>query len=734
MSSNANWGKWARFLLTITAFFLLGFLIGWVGRPCVNISPMKPQRIGNKLLNEMQAENIRTYLRNWTRFPHLAGTERNLQLAQQIQKQWKNWGLDSVELVHYDVLLSYPNKSNPNYISIIDENGYPIFNTSFFEKLPPGYEDIEDLVPPFNAYSPAGIPVGDLIYVNYARTEDFFQLERELGINCTGKIVIARYGKIFRGNKVKNAMNAGAKGLIFFSDPADYCAPGVHPYPEGWNLPGSGVQRGNILNLNGAGDPLTPGFPANEYAFRLDEGIGLPKIPVHPIGYEDAEELLRYMGGIPAPSEWKGQLNISYNIGPGFKDSYSSRKVKMHVYTRNEVRRIYNVIGKIRGAVEPDRYIIFGGHRDAWGLGGIDPTSGAAVLHEAVLSFTKLMKEGWRPRRTIVFASWDAEEFGLLGSTEWAEDNAKLLQERGVAYINADSSIEGNYTLRVDCSPLLYQLVYTLTKKIPSPDDGYEGKSLYQSWYEKDPWTGYKEAPRIRKLGSGSDFEAYFQRLGIASGRARYTKNRKSDKFNNYPVYHSAYDIFEVVEWFYDPSFKKLLAVAQVRGGLVYEIADSIIIPFDCRDYAEALTNYANVLYEQAKQHQLQLNKYQVSFDSLFSSIHNFTRIATDFHKRLEKIDITDPLAVRIVNDQLMLLERSFIHPMGLPGRPFYRHIIYAPSAHNKYAGESFPGIYDALFDIANAADERKAWREVKEQIAVASFTVQASAGTLVEV
>ncbi|XP_078078919.1 N-acetylated-alpha-linked acidic dipeptidase 2 [Mustelus asterias] len=734
MRSNVNWCKWACVLSTLTAVFLFGFLIGWVGRPCVNISPMKSQRIGNKLLKEMQAENIRLYLRNWTLFPHLAGTENNLQLAQQIQKQWKNWGLDSVELVHYDVLLSYPNKSNPNYISIIDENGYSIFNTSFYEPLPPGYENVEDLIPPFNAYSPAGIPVGDLVYVNYARTEDFFQLERELGINCTGKIAIARYGKIFRGNKVKNAMNAGARGLIFFSDPADYCAPGVHPYPDGWNLPGSGVQRGNILNLNGAGDPLTPGFPANEYAFRLDEGIGLPKIPVHPIGYKDAEEILRYMGGISAPSEWKGQLNVSYNIGPGFKSGYSSRKVRMHVYTRNEVRRIYNVIGKIRGAVEPDRYVILGGHRDAWGFGSIDPMSGAVVLHEAVRSFTKLMKEGWRPRRTVVFASWDAEEFGLLGSTEWAEDNAKLLQERGVAYINADSSIEGNYTLRVDCSPLLYQLVYTLTKKIPSPDDGYEGKSLFQSWYEKDPWTGHKEAPRIRKLGSGSDFEAYFQRLGITSGRARYTKNRNTAKFSNYPVYHSAYETFELVEWFYDPSFEKLLAVAKVRGGLVYEIADSIIIPFDCRDYAEALTNYANVIYELAKQHQLQLNKYQVSFDSLFSAVQNCTHIAIDFHKRLEKIDITDALAVRIVNDQLMFLERSFIHPMGLPGRPFYRHIIYAPSAHNKYAGESFPGIYDALFDISNAADERKAWQEVKKQIAVASFTVQASARTLVEV
>ncbi|XP_059820584.1 N-acetylated-alpha-linked acidic dipeptidase 2 isoform X1 [Hypanus sabinus] len=723
--------KWTRRSLIFSAVFFVGFLIGWIGRPCTHFIPVKNRDIRSKLLHEMQAENIRAYLRNWTQFPHSAGTMKNLQLAQEIQRQWKNWGLDSVELAEYDVLLSYPNKSSPNYISINNENGHSIYNTSLFEPLPPGYEHVEDLEPPFNAYSPPGMPVGDLIYVNYARHEDFSWLQKQMGIDFTGKIVIARYGKIFRGNKVKNAVEAGAKGIILFSDPVDYGAPGVLPYPRGWNLPETGVQRGNVLLTNGAGDPLTPGFPANEYAFRLDEAVGLPNIPVHPIGYRDAEKLLQHMAGFQAPPEWKGQLNVSYNIGPGFKDSYSSHKVQMHVYTRNEVRRIYNVIGKIQGAVEPDRYVILGGHRDAWVFGGIDPTTGAAVTHEAVRSFAKLVKEGWRPRRTIIFASWDAEEYGMLGSTEWVEDNAKLLQERAVAYINADSAIEGNYTLRVDSSPLLNQVVYNLTKKMPSPDDGFEGKSLYQSWYEKDPWTEYKEAPRIRKLGSGSDFEAFFHRLGITSGRVRYTKNRKIDKYSNYPMYHTVYETFELVEQFYDPSFRKLLTVAQIRGGLVYEIADSTIIPFDCRDYADALNEYAKVIYEQAKQNQMLLDKYHVVFDSLFSAALNFTRVAMEFHERLKMIDTSNPLVARMLNDQLMLLERSFIHPQGLPGRPFYRHIIYAPSAHNKYAGIPFPGIYDALFDTAYVPDQYKAWQEVKKQIAIASFTVQASAETL---
>ncbi|XP_072467514.1 N-acetylated-alpha-linked acidic dipeptidase 2-like isoform X10 [Notamacropus eugenii] len=693
-------------LTALLMFFLSGFMVGWFIKPVKEIvTPVLTyQNERSKLVSEMKAENIRQFLRSFTKLPHLAGTKQNLLLAKQIQSQWKKFGLDSAELVYYDVLLSYPNDTNPNYISVVDEHGVEIFNTSFFEIPPGGYGNVSEIVPPYNAFSAQGVPEGDLIYVNYARTEDFFKLERDMKINCTGKIVIARYGKIFRGNKVKNAMLAGAIGIILYSDPADYLAPGVLPYPNGWNLPGDVAQRGNVLNLNGAGDPLTPGYPAKEYTFRYaeNEGVGIPQIPVHPIGYHDAEILLR--------------------------------KVRMHVHSTNKITRIYNVIGTIRGSVEPDRYVILGGHRDAWVFGGIDPTTGAAVLHEVVRSFGKMMSGGWRPKRTIIFASWDAEEFGLLGSTEWAEENAKILQERSIAYINSDSSIEGNYTLRVDCTPLLYKLVYNLTKEIDSPDDGFENKSLYESWLKKDPSPEDKNIPRINKLGSGSDFEAYFQRLGIASGRARYTKNKKTDKFSSYPVYHTIYETFELVDQFYDPTFKKQLAVAQLRGGLVYELADSRIIPFNIQDYAKALENYATSIYNLSKKHEQQLKDHRVSFDSLFSAVRNFTDAAADFHRRLAHIDFNNPIAMRIVNDQLMLLERAFIDPLGLPGRQFYRHIIFAPSSHNKYAGESFPGIYDAIFDIENKADQQEAWEEVKKQISIAAFTVQAAAGTLKEV
>ncbi|PWA20475.1 hypothetical protein CCH79_00003726, partial [Gambusia affinis] len=719
--------RWIWWTVVVTALFLLGFCIGWFAKPSkVTTNNHKTSsKYLAEFLDEMQPDLIRDHLRKFTRLPHLAGTEQNLKYAEEIMKEWQDFGLDSVEMVPYDILLSYPNKSQPNFISIVDHNGKEVFNTSLAEPVPHGYEDVSNIVPPYSAYSPKGHPEGDLVYVNYGRTEDFFQLEREMNISVTGKIVIVRYGKIFRGNKVKNAMSAGAKGVIMFSDPADYWAAGIKPYPDGWNLPGGGAQRGNVLNLNGAGDPLTPGYPAKEYTYRLnpEEGVGLPKIPVHPIGFYDAIHLLKNMGGQIPPNNWKGALNVSYKTGPGFTEDFKSHKVRMNIYSNNQVTRIYNVIGKIRGALEPDRYVILGGHRDAWVFGGIDPMSGAAVVHETVRSAGKLLKKGWRPRRTVIFASWDAEEFGLLGSTEWAEDNARLLQERAVAYINADSGIEGMYTLRVDCTPSLHTLVYDLTKHISSPEEGEEGLSLYESWHKRDNWTNDRDAPRISKLGSGSDFEAYFIRLGITAGRARYTKNKKTERYSSYPVYHSVYETFEIVEKFYDPTFRRLRAVAQVRGGLIFLLADSQVLPLDANEYADSLRKYADSIAHLAQTHTELMKTYKVSFESLFSAVENFTNAARGFHERLQTLNIEDPLQVRIMNDQLMYLERAFIDPLGLPGRPFYRHVIFAPSSHNKYAGESFPGIYDALFDIENSADPEKAWREVKRQISIAAFT-----------
>ncbi|XP_072030609.1 glutamate carboxypeptidase 2-like [Amphiura filiformis] len=308
----------------------------------------------------------------------------------------------------------------------------------------------------------------DLVYANYARVEDFEYLEDNYPeINLTGTIIIARYGKIFRGNKALHAQAAGAKGLILYSDPADYAVDGdISLYPDGWWLPETGAQRGNIWVSDAKGDPLTPGFPANAYAYRKnDTDTPLPKIPAHPIGYGDARRLLSEMKG-PVVSEadgWKGNLNVTYRIGPGFTDP--QRKAKMNIYTTREIRNTYDVIGYIRGDTEPDRYVILGNHRDAWVYGSTDPSSGTATLMEVARAFGEQVKSGWRPRRSILFTSWGSEEYGLLGSTEYVEEFQKILGERAVAYLNVDCAVVGNYTLRVKSTPLLYNAIYEAARQ-----------------------------------------------------------------------------------------------------------------------------------------------------------------------------------------------------------------------------------------------------------------------------
>ncbi|KAJ3590311.1 hypothetical protein NHX12_008264 [Muraenolepis orangiensis] len=653
--------RWVRWIVVITAVFLVGFVIGWFARPTSSGVPQddsSSSRYLRTFLDEMKAESIRDHLRRFTRLPHLAGTRQNLVYAEQIKEEWLGFGLDSVELVPYDVLLSYPNKSQPNYISIVDRLGNEVFNTSLAEPVPAGYEGVAD--------------IGELVYVNYGRTEDFFQMERQMGINVTGKIVMVRYGKIFRGNKVKNAMLAGAKGIILFSDPADYSAVGVLPYPDGWNLPGGGAQRGNVLNLNGAGDPLTPGYPAKE------DGVGLPKIPVHPIGYHDAMHLLRNMGGTIPPDDWKGALNVSYRMGPGFTDAFKTQRVRMHIHTNSQTAT------------------------SSWG-GTVTPGCLAAS--------TRCPERPWSTKQSGVLGSCSAAVGGLGELSYLPVGTQRSLdcwdQQNGLRTMPSCM-----YTLRVDCTPSLHTLVYDLTKQILSPEDGEEGMSLYESWHKRDNWTSDRDAPRISKLGSGSDFEAYFIRLGIAAGRARYTKNRKTERYSSYPVYHSVYETFEIVERFYDPAFRRLRAVAQVRGGLIFRLADSQLLPLDADEYAGSLRKYALSIAQRAQKHPEEMNTYGVTFDALFSAVDNFTVAARDFHVRLQELNRADSLQVRIVNDQLM-------------------HLIFAPSSHNKYAGESFPGIYDALFDIEHSANQQQAWQEVRRQISIAAFTVHAAAMTL---
>ncbi|XP_077994025.1 N-acetylated-alpha-linked acidic dipeptidase 2-like [Glandiceps talaboti] len=721
--------------VTLVLGFVLGILIGYFGisrdvdSKCgAACEQPVADKIFNDLVAEMKAPSIEKYLQRLTSTPHLAGTPADLINAEYVRDEWVSQGLDSANIYSYNVLLSYPDPDQDNTVQLLNENGDVNFTCSIKEKGLRPEDDAENIVNPFNAYSGQGNITGDLVYVNYGRVEDFDKLE-ELGVNLTGKILIARYGKIFRGNKALSAEQNGAIGLIIYSDPADYAVGGVtddEVYPNDWWLPGTGAQRGNLHVSDHKGDPLTPGYPANDYAYRTTvEDSPLPSIPVHPIGYGDAKMFLRELGdSVSLPDEWAGGISgIDYNIGPGFKES--NRRVRMDIHTNNQRKNTYNVIGFIRGAVEPDRYILLGNHRDAWVFGAVDPSSGTAVMLELTKAFGKLVKGGWRPRRSIVFCSWGAEEYGLIGSSEWVEEFAKNLGARSVAYLNVDSATSGNFVLAVKSSPLLYQTIYRATKKVESPKDAT--KTLFDAWSERTSLND-DELPSIRNMGSGSDFAPFAYQLGIPAADMRYTYN-SSLGISSYPVYHSVYETFYLVKQFIDPDFTASLAVARLWAEVARDLSESVIIPFDCKDYAKQLKDAVANLKDA---YETNMASKGITFGALDSAVENFTESADSFHTSITEMTLDNALKIRQVNDQLMNVERAFIDPLGLPNRKFLRHVVYAPSSTNYYAGSAFPGIIDAMYKIDEA--ESSQWEVVKQQMAVIAFTIQSAATVMMDI
>ncbi|OWF36154.1 N-acetylated-alpha-linked acidic dipeptidase 2 [Mizuhopecten yessoensis] len=476
MSINDHKGTGVAAMVAVLVF-VIGILIGFFSKtfygpdlgtcPGAGLQQLTREAdpgITDTLLAFIDAQQMDRVYRELTSKPRLAGTDSQQESADYVHNLFQEYGLTS-QIDTYDVFLSYPVKGHNNYAAITSESGAVEYRTLSLEELTRDDTRHPDEIQAFNAFSPSGDVTAELVYANYGRAEDFDKL-RELGISCSGKIVIAKYGKIFRGNKVLFAHQAGCVGVILYSDPADYGPPPsnstsgmTYPYPDTWWLPDTGMQRGNIILTKG--DQATPGYPALWYTQRLsDEEVErkLPSIPCHPIGYRDAYNILREMEGEEVLPEWRGNLNITYRFGPTLRNN---RKIRLVVKNENRTVPIHNVIGKITGEIEPDRYVIFGNHRDAWvyggtdpasgGIvmieiarifgklletdryvifgnhrdawvyGGTDPASGGTVLMEIARIFGKLLETGWRPRRTILFCSWDAEEYGLVGSYEWVE-------------------------------------------------------------------------------------------------------------------------------------------------------------------------------------------------------------------------------------------------------------------------------------------------------------------------
>ncbi|XP_066938487.1 putative N-acetylated-alpha-linked acidic dipeptidase isoform X1 [Macrobrachium rosenbergii] len=690
------------------------------------------QELEEYIINNINPDNIRNYLREMTRKPSLGGTEGERELARWIEGHWKEQGLDEVHLVPYQVLLSYPSPDVPNLVRIVDSNDDRAIWVSASKQKPlyAEEEDLPELPFTFNGYAFPGNVTSDVVYANYGREQDFDFLESK-SVDLTGKIIIARYGKIYRANIAEMAEARGAVGVVLFSDPIDYSPEGLDfVYPNSYFMPPSAAPFGTVKLVEG--DPLTPFYPATESAFHIpEEEARIPKVPVQPISPEDAWQILSRMEGETAPSDWQGGLNFTYRLGPGFQQK--NLKVNLDVNNENTPTTTYNVIGIIKGSVEPDRYVLLGNHYDAWIFGSIDPHSGTAAMLELSRLLMQLTKEkGWRPRRSLVFCAWGAEEHGIVASLEWAEQFEKQLASRAVAYLNVDMAIEGNYTLRTKSAPLLYDVIFEGTKKIPNPnpEEVAEGRTtVYDTWALRRPDTVQPGLPLMQFIGSGSDYKGFQHNIGIPSMDVRYTHDNATI---GEPLYHTLYETFAAVDEIYDRGFLYHKAVTALWGDVAVVLSESKILPYSLGAYADFISRALEGI----------INTYEdliatrnITLEFFTEAVANFDKTVKNFTEELKQVDMENPLQVRKVNDQIMMVERAFIDPRGLPGRPEYNHVVMAPSQKDAYSGTAFAGLKDTLVAITETSEDKRdgLWRTFAHHLAAVTHLLNTAAKVLTD-
>jgi N-acetylated-alpha-linked acidic dipeptidase len=669
-----------------------------------------------------QAQSAREHLRRLTLEPHVAGTREDYQTALYVRDQMRSFGLKS-ELKEYQVLLQYPRQ--PTIVEMLAPRRERLQTVEAIIPEDPSSSS-RRIIPLFNGYSGIGDVTAPLVYVNYGLPNDYEALKK-LGVEVRGKIAIARYGASFRGVKAKVAEQNGAVGLIIYSDPADDGYAQGDTFPKGPWRPAQSAQRGSVQYLfEYPGDPLTPGVPSipGKPRIKLEEAANLTRIPVQPMSYGEAGKLLQALRGPLRPKGFQGGLPFSYHTG-GTADV----RVRLKTDLEYVVRTIWNVVTRIDGNAEPDRWVIMGNHRDAWTFGAVDPNSGTTAMLEAGRAFGQLLKSGWTPRRTIFLCSWDAEEYGLIGSVEWAEENADELRAKAVAYLNMDSAVSGS-NFGAASVPSLWKLIRSATRDIHDPKTG---KSVYQAWQDRtrealpeaeltDPVTG-SDRPiaeaRIGALGSGSDYTPFLQHLGVPALDMGFS--------GDYGVYHSAYDSFYWMSKFGDPTFAYHVAAAQVWGTIALRLANALALPFDYTDYAAQIRDFLNETIRTATRRRL-----ADSFDAktLNEAIKDFMEEAARVDRRrretVTEIEETrtaasdaNPRAIqrlRRINDALINTERALTDARGLRGRPWYKHQIYAPGYYTGYAAQPLPDLRQAI-DDRNAANAREAAARITEAI-----------------
>uniref|UniRef100_A0A2K6GT68 Aminopeptidase NAALADL1 n=1 Tax=Propithecus coquereli TaxID=379532 RepID=A0A2K6GT68_PROCO len=699
-----QWAKGLGLGLGAAALLALGIILGHFAipknTPSISATQDLDLEILETVMGQLDASRIRENLRELSREPHLASSPRDEALVQLLLQRWADTtsGLDSAEAFEYEVLLSFPSQEQPNSVDVVASAGGVLYSCLRSEENLTGEQGGPDVVPPYAAYAPPGTPQGLLVYANQGSEEDFKELQTQ-GIKLEGTIALTRYGGVGRGAKAVNAAKHGVAGVLVYTDPGDINDGLSLPnetFPNSWHLPPSGVERGSYYEY--FGDPLTPYLPANPSSFRLDLAnvSGFPPIPSQPIGFQDAKVLLC--------------------------------QVKVSVYNRLQLRNSSNVLGIIRGAVEPDRYVLYGNHRDSWVHGAVDPSSGTAVLLELSRILGTLLKKGtWRPRRSIVFASWGAEEFGLIGSTEFTEEFFSKLQERTVAYLNVDISVFANATLRVQGTPPVQSVVFSAAKEIPSPGPG--DLSIYDNWirYFNRSSPVYGLVPRLGSLGAGSDYAPFIHFLGISSMDIAYTYDQSKTSARIYPTYHTAFDTFDYVDKFVDPGFSSHQAVARTAGSVLLRLSDSFFLPLNVSDYSDTLRSFL-----QAAQQELGalLEQHSISLGPLVAAVEKFEAAAAALGQYISTLQqgSPDPLQVRMLNDQLMLLERTFLNPRAFPEERYYSHVLWAPRTGST---ATFPGLANACSKARDTSPGSEAWAEVQRQLSIVVVALEGAAATL---
>jgi N-acetylated-alpha-linked acidic dipeptidase len=626
------------------------------------------------------------HLRILTQAPHVAGSPEDKATADYVAQKFREAGLDT-EIVEYRVWINYPAEIS---VDVTAPAGVHMHGPTREHVDGDSFPDDPRVITPYNAMSPSGDAEAEVVYANYGSPEDFKKLD-EMKVDVRGKIVLVRYGQNFRGVKAFVAQEHGAAGLIIYSDPADDGWHRGDKYPEGPWRPDTGVQRGSIgYMFQFPGDPTTPGIasiPSLPDAKRTapEQSAQLPKIPTTPLSYADAWPILEHIGGPDSPREWQGSLPFTYHLGPG------PVKVKMHLKQDYQFRTIWDVIGRARGSELPNEWVIAGNHRDAWVYGAVDPNSGTAAMLEAVHGFGESLKSGWKPKRTIVLGSWDAEEEGLMGSTEWGEQHEKELAN-AAAYFNMDVAVSGP-KFGAASVPSLKQFLRDVTKAVPAA----KGGTLYDSWQETsqaeaaNPQEGSNYRPPaaqmkvdvpVGDLGSGSDYTVFLQHLGVPSTDIGST--------GSYGVYHSAFDDFSWFKKFGDPDFTYEQQMARVFGVSIMRMADADVLPYDYEEYAKEIGFYIDSAKRKA---QAEFAGQTLNFAVAAQAAHHFEQAAAKILVRQQNLS-GDPVKL---NRALRDAERALLIPEGLPNRPWFRHAIYAPGQYTGYAAVVIPGINEAI-------------------------------------